>query len=148
MRKTLLAVAAGVLAQAALLAALSGMPPHHPSAGTTAFRVLGVGAVGGFVAAAPADGAPHRAGAATGVLAGVGVGVAFWWLVFHGETVGVFHHLHYVLATTDPFLAVAKDAPRLAVAALDTAVVAAFAVGGAVGGLAAHGRQRLGYRRR
>ena len=116
------------------------MPHHHPSIGTIAFRVLSVGAVGGFVAAVAADYAPFRAGAATGSLAGLGVGAGFWWLVFYGDTVGVFHHFHYALATTTALVELLTDAPRLVVAGAALVVAGTFAVGGVLGGYAANRR--------
>lgn len=140
MRRIALAVVAGLLVQAALLAAVSGMPHHHPSVGTIAFRVLSVGAVGGFVAAVAADHAPFRAGAATGSLAGLGVGAGFWWLVFYGDTVGVFHHFHYALATTTALVDLLTAAPRLVVAGGALVVAVAFAAGGLLGGYAANRR--------
>lgn len=140
MRRIALAVVAGVLVQVALLAAVSGMPHHHPSIGTIAFRVLSVAAVGGFVTATAADHAPFRAGAATGSLAGLGVGAGFWWLVFYGDTVGVFHHFHYALATTTALVDLLTDAPRLVVAGGALVVAVAFAAGGVLGGYAANRR--------
>ncbi|MCG1002710.1 MULTISPECIES: hypothetical protein [Halobacterium] len=136
MRRIALALAAGVLAQAALLAVVSGMPHHHPTAGTLAFRVASVGVVGGFVAATAAGRAPLRAGAATGSVAGLGVGAGFWWLVFHGDTVGVFHHLHYALVTTPALVDLIAGAPRLGVAGVSLVVAFAFAASGALGGYA------------
>lgn len=137
MRQPLVAVAAGVLVQAALLAAVSGMPPHHPATATTAFRVLAVGTVGGFAAGTVAESGRGRTGALAGAVTGVGVGAGFWWLLFHGETVGIFHHLHYVVATTIVLVELAEYSPRLVVAGLDLAVAVAFTVGGFVGGRAA-----------
>lgn len=134
----MLAVVAGALAQAALLAAVSGMPHHHPGLGTIAFRVLSVGVVGGFVAAAVADHAPFRAGATSGSLAGLGVGAGFWWLVFYGDAVGVFHHFHYALATTTALVDLLTATPRLVVAGGALVVAVAFAAGGLVGGYAAN----------
>lgn len=137
MRHPLVAVAAGVLVQAALLAALSGMPPHHPATATTAFRVLAVGTVGGFVAGTAANAGRARTGALAGAVTGAGIAAGFWWLIFHGETVGVFHHLHYVVATTIFLVELAEYSPRLVVAGVDLAVALAFTVGGFVGGRAA-----------
>ena len=134
------AVVAGVLAQAALLAAVSGMPHHHPSTATLAFRVVSVGAVGGFVAATVAGRAPFRTAAATGSLVGVGVGACFWWLLFYGDTTGVFHHLHYALATTTALVDPLVAAPRVVAAAVALALAVAFAVGSLVGGYAADRR--------
>jgi hypothetical protein len=45
-----LAVLGGVLAQATLLAAISGMPHHHPELLPTAVRVVTIGVVGVAVA--------------------------------------------------------------------------------------------------
>ncbi|MFB6270857.1 MAG: hypothetical protein ABEH83_13005, partial [Halobacterium sp.] len=61
----------------------------------------------------------------------------FWWLIFHGETVGVFHHLHYVVATTIALVKLAEYSPHLVVAIVDLAIVVALAVGGYVGGRSA-----------
>lgn len=140
MRRIALAVAAGVLTQAALLATVSGMPHHHPSTGTLAFRVVAIGAVGGFVAAVAAGYAPYRTGVTSGAIAGVGVGAVFWWLLFHGDTVGVFHHVHYALATTPALLDFGQSAPGLVAAGVALAVAATFAVGGVLGGYAASRR--------
>lgn len=140
MRRIALAVAAGVLAQAALLAAVSGMPHHHPSTGTLAFRVVAIGAVGGFVAAVAAGHAPYRTGAASGGIAGVGVGVVFWWLLFYGDTVGVFHHVHYAVATSNVLLELGQYSPGAVAAGVALAVAAAFAAGGVLGGYAASRR--------
>lgn len=128
-----------MLVQAALLAAVSAMPPHHPATATTAFRVLAVGAVGGFVAGFVADDAPSATGGAAGAVTGVGVGAAFWYLVLHGDTVGVFHHVHYALATTVFLVELGEAAPRLVAAGVGAAVAAAFTLGGFVGGYAADG---------
>jgi len=136
-RRIALAVAAGVLAQAALLAVVRGMLHHHPSAPVIAFRVVSVGAVGGFVAATAAGRAPLRTATAAGGLAGLGAGVRFWWLVFHGDTVGVFHHLHYVLVTASALADLRTAAPRLVVASVALAVAVAFTAGGTIGGYAA-----------
>ncbi len=140
MRRIALAVAAGVLAQATLLAAVSGMPHHHPSTGTLAFRVVAIGAVGGFVAAVAAGDAPYRTGVASAAITGIGFGVAFWWLLFYGDTVGVFHHVHYALATTPSLVDLGAAAPELVGAAVALAVAAAFAAGGVLGGYAASRR--------
>ncbi|WP_336037000.1 hypothetical protein [Halobacterium yunchengense] len=141
MRRTAAAVAAGVVVQAALLAAVSGMPPHHPATATTAFRVVSVGAVGGFVAAFLADATPYRASVAAGAAVGVAVGAAFWYAVLYGETVGVLHHLHYALATTVWLLDVAARWPRLVVGGVAVAVAAAFVAGSLLGGVAAERRR-------
>ncbi|MGB9963427.1 hypothetical protein [Halobacterium hubeiense] len=138
MRRIFPAVAAGVLAQAALLAVVSGMPHHHPSTGTLAFRTVAIGGVGGFVAAVTADDAPFRTGAATGALAGTGVGATFWWLLFNGDPTGVFHHVHYALATTPALLD--AGAPEVVAGSVALAVAVAFAVGGVLGGYAANRR--------
>lgn len=132
-----LAVLGGALAQATLLVAVSGMPPHHPTTTTTAVRVVAVGLVGGFVAAMAADRAPLRAGVVAGAVVGVAVGVAFWWALFYGETVGIFHHLHYALATSgvpDEFVV---EMPRVVAAVTSLLVAVAFTVGGFLGGVAA-----------
>lgn len=123
--------------QAALLAAVSGMPHHHPSTPVLAFRVLAVGAVGGFVAGTVARNGPPRAGAVAGAVTGLGVGAGFWWLVLYGDTVGVFHHVHYALATTVFLVDAGARAPRAVAAAVGLVVAAAFTVGGFVGGRAA-----------
>lgn len=140
MRRTAVAVAVGVLAQAALLGAISGMPHHHPATATTAFRVVAIGAVGGFVAATVAEDAPFRASTAAGALAGVAVGAAFWYAVLYGESTGVLHHLHYALATTVWLVNVAARWPRVVVAAVAAVVAAGFAAGGVLGGFAAERR--------
>lgn len=132
-----LAVLGGVLAQAALLAAVSGMPPHHPATATTAFRVLTIGVVGGFVAALAAGRAHRLSGLAAGALVGVVVGAAFWWALFHGETVGLLHHLHYALATSGVPDAFVVGVPRVVAAVASLVVAAAFTVGGFLGGVAA-----------
>jgi len=139
-RRLLPAVAAGVLVQAALLAAISGMPHHHPSTGTLAFRAVSVGGIDGFVAAVAADGTPFRAGAASGSVAGVSVGAGFWWLLFYGDTVGVFHHVHYVVATSGPLLELGRYFPEAVAAGVSLVVAAAFAAGGTLGGYAASRR--------
>jgi len=139
-RRIALAVVVGVLAQAALLAVVSGMPHHHPSTATLAFRVVTVGGVGGFVAATVAGRAPFRTATATGSLAGAGVGASFWWLLFYGDTTGVFHHLHYALATTTALVDPLVAAPRVLAASVALAVAVAFAAGGLVGGYAADRR--------
>lgn len=136
-RRPVLAVAAGVLVQAALLAVFSGMPHHHPTTVTTGFRILAVGAVGGFVADSVAEHGHAKLGAAAGAVAGVVVGATLWWLILYGETVGVFHHIHYALATTTVLLDPAAAAPRLVVAGVSLLVAATLTVGGLVGGRAA-----------
>jgi len=136
-QRTVLAVAAGVLAQIALLAAVSGMPPHHPARATTVLRVLAIGAVGGFVAGIAADAAPARIGALAGLVTGLGVGAGFWWQVLYGETVGVFHHVHYALATTPELIDVAPGSPHLIAAFVSALVALTVTVGGFAGGRAA-----------
>lgn len=128
---------AGVLVQVALLAAISGMPPHHPAKATTAFRLLAVGAVGGFLAGVAANDTHARTGAIAGLVAGAGVGAGFWWLVLYGDTVGIFHHVHYALATTPALVEPGAAAPRLVAAAVGTAVAVTGGVGGFAGGYAA-----------
>lgn len=131
------AVLGGALAQAALLAAISGMPHHHPTTVTTAVRVVTIGVAGGFVAAVATDSAPLRAGVATGALVGIVVGAVFWWALFYGETVGVFHHLHYALATSgvpDEFVV---GVPRVVATVASLVVAVAFTVGGLLGSVAA-----------
>ena len=132
-----LAVLGGVLAQATLLVAVSGMPPHHPTIARTAVRVVVVGLVGGFVAALAAERAPLRAGVVAGATVGVAVGAAFWWVVLHGETVGVFHHLHYALATSGVPNEYVAEIPRIVAAVASLVVAAGFAVGGLLGSVAA-----------
>ncbi|WP_232701420.1 hypothetical protein [Halobacterium wangiae] len=136
-----LAVLGGVLAQATLLVAVSGMPPHHPTTATTALRVVAIGGIGGFVAAMATDRAPLQAGVATGAIVGVGVGTVFWWALFYADTVGVFHHLHYALATSgvpDEFVV---GIPRVIAAVASLLVALAFAVGGLLGSLVVLGRR-------
>ncbi|MFC3478879.1 hypothetical protein [Halobacterium litoreum] len=137
MRRFVLAVVAGVLAEAALLAAVGELPPHHPAIGTTAFRVVTVGAVGGFVAATATDRAPRYAAFAASASVGVGVGAALWWTVLYGDTVGVLHHLHYALATVGVPFVLVEEVPRLVAAGAGLVVAVAFALGGVVGGVAA-----------
>jgi hypothetical protein len=136
-REFVVPVAAGVLVQAALLAAVSGLPPHHPATATTAFRLLVVGVVGGFVVGVVATSGHASKGAVAGAVTGFGVGVGFWWQIFHAETVGVFHHLHYVVASTRFLIALAEYSPHLVVAGVDTVVALTLAVGSYVGGRAA-----------
>jgi hypothetical protein len=136
-QRRLLAIAAGVLVQAALLAAISGMPPHHPARATTVLRVLAVGAVGGFVAGVVADAAPDRIGAVAGAVGGLGVGAGFWWQVLYSDTVGVFHHVHYALATTPELMDVAPGSPHLIAAFVGVLVALTATLGGLVGGRAA-----------
>ncbi len=137
MRRFVAAVAAGVLVQAAVLATFRALPPHHPSTATTAFRVVAVGVLGGYVAAKLAVQQPERAALAAGASAGIGVAAAFWWAVLYGDTVGVFHHLHYALATAGVPSRLIRDVPRVVVAAAALLVAAAFALGGRLGGWAA-----------
>lgn len=134
MRRFVAAVVAGVLVQAAVLTTFRELPPHHPPTATTAFRVLCVGLLGGYVAARLATRRPVGAAVAAGASAGVGVAAAFWWAVLYGETVGVFHHLHYALATAGVPGPLVRDVPRLVVGAASLLVAAGFAIGSVVGG--------------
>lgn len=136
MRRFVLGVVAGVLVEATLLVAVGGLSPHHPSASRTAFRLFAVGGVGGFVAATIADRAPHLAGLGAGASAGVVVGAAFWWLLFHGTTTGVFHHLHYAVASAALPDVLVDEVPRLVGASVSALVATVVAAGGFVGGVA------------
>jgi len=136
-RRFVLAVVAGVLAEAALLATVAELPPHHPAIETTAFRVVAVGVVGGFVAATLTDRAPRYAAFAASASVGVGVGAGLWWTVLYGDTVGVFHHLHYALATVGVPNQFVEAVPRVVAAVAGLVVAVAFALGGVLGGAAA-----------
>lgn len=137
MQRRLAAVAAGVVVQAALFAAVAGLPPHHPARATTVLRLLTIGAVGGFVAGVVAPSAPDSAGTVAGLVAGLGVGAGFWWQVRYDETVGIFHHVHYALATTPELLAVTPGSPHMVAAFVSALVALTVTVGGFVGGRAA-----------
>ncbi|MDL0121841.1 MULTISPECIES: hypothetical protein [Halobacterium] len=134
MRRFAGVVLGGVLAQAAILGTFGQLSPHHPGAVVVAFRVSTTGLIGGYVAAALGTHHPLRTATAAGASAGVGVGVAFWWTVLYGDTVGVFHQLHYVLATAPIPGRLVRTAPRAVAAVAALLVAAAFTAGGYLGG--------------